>query len=77
VGKIQHKFTKVDGGTLYEVETVLGSNVPVIGGIINYFIQNKKFPPKAIKEWVRHQVEEVGSLVHYLPEIYRKQKDLY
>lgn len=70
LGKIEHSFKPVSGGTLYTVDAVLGSQIPYYGWAINYYIRNKQFSEPAIKEWLRHQVEEVGSLPHYLPKIY-------
>lgn len=71
-GKIEHKFEEKDGGTLYTVNTVLGSDQPIIGSFLTFYIRQKQFPPEVVQEWIRHQVEEVGSLVHLLPKIYPK-----
>lgn len=69
-GRIEHSFEAKDGGTLYRVKTILGSDFPVIAPILNYYIRVKQFPPEVIQEWIRHQVEEVGSLVFILPKVY-------
>jgi len=71
-GKIQHIFKSVESGTEYSVFTELGSDAPLIAPILNYYITHKQFAPDVVKEWIRHQVEEVGSLVHFLPKLYNK-----
>ncbi len=37
LGKIEHRFLEVDGGTNYSVFTELGSDAPIIGPIIGIF----------------------------------------
>lgn len=70
LGMVKHTFESVASGTLYTVDIELGSDIPVLGYVLNKFIQRNRFSPPVINEWVRHQVEEVGSLVHYLPGLY-------
>jgi len=72
VGKVEHRFHQVEGGTIYIVDTILGSDIPVLGRLINLFIQNKRFSSDVIQQWIRHQVEEVGSLPNYLPKFYKE-----
>lgn len=72
-GRMEHIFVAKDGGTEYTVKTLLGSDAPIIGGILSYYIRTKQFPPEMVKEWIRHQVEEVGSLAHFLPKLYQER----
>jgi len=79
-GKIKHSYTQTtfpstDGeveelGTQYNIDSIIGSDLPVIGRMINYYIRNKMFSEAMINEWVRHQVEEVASLQFFLRELY-------
>ena len=71
LGRIEHRFRAVSGGTLYTVHAVLGSDAPVIGPILNLYLRTRQFPPAMLEQWMRHQVEEVGSMVHYVPQLYR------
>lgn len=73
-GRIEHKFLEQEGGTLYTVKSILGSNAPIIGPLLSYYIRTKQFPPEVVQEWIRHQVEEVGSLVHFLPKLYTEEQ---
>ena len=70
LGKIEHTFEAVPEGTLYKVKTILGSDAPVIGAFLSFYLRAKQFPPELVNEWIRHQVEEVGSLQHFLPKLY-------
>ncbi len=73
-GQIEHIFEKTDYGTRYRVSSIIGSDLPVIGGAINYYIRHKMFNPEMLKQWLRHQVEEVSSLQFFLAQLYG-QKD--
>lgn len=71
-GRIEHTFEAYPEGTLYRVKSILGSDAPIIGPLLTYYIRTKQFPPEVVQEWIRHQVEEVGSLPHLLPRIYKE-----
>jgi hypothetical protein len=70
-GTIEHHFEKKESGTLYRVKIRLGSDAPLIGSILSLYIRTRQFPPEVVQEWIRHQVEEVGSLPNFLPKLYR------
>ena len=79
-GEIKHSFTQktftsLNGiqelGTQYNIDSTIGSDLPVLGLVINYFIRKKMFSEVMINEWLRHQVEEVASLQFFLRELYR------
>jgi hypothetical protein len=74
LGRVVHKFKQVEGGTLYTVDTILGSQTPVLGWFLNTYIRNKRFSEPVLKQWIRHQVEEVGSLPNYLPDLYANRQ---
>jgi len=71
-GEITHSFEATNFGTQYRVSSKIGSELPIIGPILNYYIRNKIFPQPMLKEWLRHQVEEVSSLSFFLANIYGK-----
>lgn len=74
-GRIIHKFEATDYGTRYTIDSIIGSDLPVFGPIINVYIRNKMFPPNMITQWIRHQVQEVSSLQFFLKDLYQ-QKDM-
>jgi len=70
-GRIEHRFTATPNGTRYSVHAVLGSDLPLLGPLVNLYIRTRLFPEPVLKEWMRHQVEEVGSLPYFLPGLYQ------
>lgn len=73
VGMIEHRYSVVEGETRYVVQATIGSTAPLIGGFINAYLRQRVFTPGMMAQWMRHQVEEVGSLVHFLPELYAQR----
>ncbi len=73
VGTIEHRFETGKCGARYTVTSVLGSEVPILGALINLYIRHKQFPPEKIEQWLRHQVQEVSSLPFFLPSLYQQR----
>ncbi|MEH6634565.1 MAG: hypothetical protein V7700_03560 [Halioglobus sp.] len=73
LGEVRHIFTPLDGGTQYRVKTVIGSELPVLGALVNWYLRNQVFHPKMLQQWQRHQIEEVASLQFFLPQIYAQR----
>ena len=73
VGTIEHRFEPGTCGARYTVTSVLGSEMPVLGTLINLYIRHKQFPAKKIEQWLRHQVQEVSSLPFFLPGLYQRR----
>lgn len=69
-GRIVHTFEAMDYGTRYTVNSIIGSDLPIIGPLINYYIRHKKFKPQMLKQWLRHQVQEVSSLQFFAKPLY-------
>jgi len=72
-GKIVHQFKSISNGTQYNVSSIIGSDLPLIGPLINLYIRHKMFPPAMLKQWLRHQVQEVSSLQFFLAKLYTTQ----
>lgn len=72
-GEIQHIFEATPTGTQYRVVSVIGVEWPLIGGAVNALIRNTLYPDAMLKEWERHQIEEVGMLQNFLPALYNSQ----
>lgn len=70
-----HRFSPGPNGAVYTVHALLGSDLPVLGPLINLYIRKRLFPDPVVKEWMRHQAEEVGSLPFFLPDIYQQEND--
>ena len=74
LGQVQHIYTNTAAGTHYRVEATIGSDLPIIGRLINYYIRTQVFHPEFMTQWQRHQIQEVSSLQFFLPQLYA-QKD--
>ena len=53
--------------------SVIGVEWPLVGGVVNGLIRRAMYPEVMLKEWERHQIEEVGMLQHFLPTLYSSQ----
>ena len=73
IGYVRHSYRAVNGGTTYKVQAVIGSNLPIIGPVLNWFIRTRIFHPKMMALWQQHQIEEVASLQFFLAEIYAQR----
>ena len=51
------------------MHSIIGSDAPIVGPIINFYIRNKMFTEAMLQQWLRHQVQEVSSLPFFLPQI--------
>jgi hypothetical protein len=69
-GTIKHSFIQTKTGTQYNMSSIIGSDAPIIGPAINFYLRHKMFSPPMIKQWLRHQVQEVSSLPFFLPTLY-------
>ncbi|MCB1706370.1 MAG: hypothetical protein KDI17_16005 [Halioglobus sp.] len=74
IGEVRHTFKAIDGGTQYRVDAVIGSDLPVIGPLLNLYLRHRVFHPEMMEQWQRHQVEEVASLHFFLPSLYAQRK---
>ena len=70
IGVVEHRYSIVDGNTRYVVRATIGSELPVIGALLNKYLRDRVFTEAMIPQWVRHQVEEVGVLPYFLPALY-------
>jgi hypothetical protein len=66
-----HRFTCVEGGTLYENSLTVGPAGALLGPILNRGVRRWLFPVHMGRAWLRHNVEEVENLQFFLPELYR------
>jgi len=72
-GQVRHSYRAVNGGTLYKTQAVIGSDLPLVGPLLNWFIRTRLFPPAMMALWQQHQIEEVASLQFFLAEIYAQR----
>lgn len=73
IGSVKHIYSAAAGGSNYRVETVIGSDLPVVGPLLNLYLRSRVFHPAMLEQWQRHQVQEVSSLRFFLPELYAQR----
>lgn len=73
IGEVRHSFNALNGGTAYTVDVVVGSQLPILGPLLNLYLRNWVFHPEMLEQWLRHQIEEVASLQFFLPQIYAQR----
>ena len=74
-GEIRHEWGMSPQGATYTVESVIGVDWPVVGPWVNALLRRHVFSGRMLREWQRHQVEEVGLLPHFLPLLYARRND--
>jgi hypothetical protein len=70
IGELRHKFSEVPEGTLYRSRLVAGPTTPLIGRMMAAFVRRVALTPDMGRAWLKHNVEEVGNLEFFLPELY-------
>ncbi len=68
--RLAHTFTPIDGGTQYDSVMHLGSDAWWFKRIANV-IRRRRFPQHKQQVWLQHNVEEVGYMEHFLPELHQ------
>jgi len=78
-GEIRHEWGNSPQGATYTVDTIIGVDWPVAGPAVNALLRQHAFSEAMLREWQRHQVEEVGLLPHFLPQLYaqRNERNIY
>jgi len=74
-GEIRHDWGTSAQGATYTVETLIGVDWPLVGPWVNALLRRHVFSDGMLREWQRHQVEEVGLLPHFLPQLYAGRND--
>ena len=75
MGEVRHSYSSKNGGTYYTVKAVIGSDLPVVGRLLNWYARTYIFHPEMMSQWQQHQVEEVASLRFFLKEIYAQREN--
>jgi hypothetical protein len=70
VMRLEHTFTPVQGGTLYESRMCVGTTAVVARPVVNHLIRTRLFTEPKARAWLKHNVEEVGNLEFFLPALY-------
>ena len=75
IGEFRHEWEKSSEGATYVVDSLIGVDWPIIGPWVNALLRRYVFSEAMLREWTRHQVEEVGLLPNFLPALYAQRND--
>lgn len=70
VMRLEHTFTPVPAGTLYESRMHVGTKAVLARFFVNRWIRWRLFTEAMSRAWLKHNVEEVGNFEHFLPALY-------
>ena len=68
--QLEHTWSRAEGATHYTSVMDVGGR-SALGRPIDAFLRRRVFVPGMERAWLRHNVEEVGYLEHFLPDLYR------
>ncbi len=74
IGEVRHRYEAREGGTYYRVDAIVGSDLPLVGPLLNAYLRSQVFHPAMMAQWQRHQVEEVASLQFFLQALYAQRE---
>jgi hypothetical protein len=72
-GRLHEQFIAVPGGTKYVAKVVVGLDTPVVRWLNPILRKVAGFSDASGMRWFRHNVEEVGNLQFFLPQLYRER----
>jgi len=67
--RLEHTFTPTPLGTLYETRMRVGLSSAFLRPISRALLQ-RRFSDAKAEAWLKHNIEEVGNLSHFLPKLY-------
>jgi hypothetical protein len=71
VFSLEHWFATADGGTRYRSRMELGADTAFGRILFNRIIRPMIFSDLMGPAWIKHNIEEVGTFEHFLPELVR------
>jgi len=70
VFQLEHTWSAADGGVHYVSVLDLGGR-SALAAPVNRWLRARVFRPGMERAWLKHNIEEVGLLEHFLPDLYR------
>lgn len=74
VMRLTHTFSVVPGGTQYHTRMLLGAERGLLMKPLSHMIRDRIFSPQRRRAWIKHNIEEVGNLPHFLPDLYASKR---
>ena len=73
LGEIRHIYEATPTGSRYRVESLIGVDWPLIAPAVNWLLRTTTFKEAMLREWERHQIEEVAMLRYFLRTLYAQR----
>lgn len=67
--RLHHTWSSHPEGTQYDSHLVVGMDSS-LGQLFNRFARTRLFPEEMARAWIKHNVEEVGNLENFLPQLH-------
>lgn len=73
VVRIENAFRTGPDGAAYTSRLTIGDRTALGELLLNRVAHRMAFPPRRIDPWIRHHIEEIGNLAHFLPGLFADQ----
>jgi DAPG hydrolase PhiG domain len=73
--RLENEFQTEPAGAAYLSLMTIGDTTPLGRLILNRIAHHRAFPPRKIQAWIRHHIEEIGNLEHFLPDLFRQRAE--
>jgi hypothetical protein len=73
--RLENEFQTGPGGARYVSRMTIGDATRLGRLILNRIARRRAFPPRKIEPWVRHHIEEIGNLEHFLADLFRERAE--
>ena len=70
--RLEHSFTPTPLGTRYKTLMRVGLSSAFLRPISRALLQ-RRFSDAKAEAWLKHNIEEVGNLSHFLPKLYANE----
>jgi hypothetical protein len=70
--RLANRFDEVAGGTRYVTEMTIGTP-GLAGRVLNAIIRGRILAGALGEAWIRHHIEEIGMLEHFLPDLHASE----
>jgi DAPG hydrolase PhiG domain len=70
VVRLENEFESSSAGARYVTRMTLGDDTLPGWLMLNRVARTKALPPRKLEKWIRHHIEEIGNLEHFLPALF-------
>jgi hypothetical protein len=73
--RLENLFEPAARATRYVSRLAIGGDALLSRVLLNRVARARAFPEWKVAPWIRHHIEEVGNLEHFLPDLFREYAD--